>query len=142
MVGGWQQLGCGQWRSNTTPQQGNTFRSSRDPLDERHGHYLVSHLTDFSAGATTPSSASDQRVPSSHFPAFLPHIQRSYDIIYMPSVPIVEEPQIGTAVSSPSRITSLLGPPRWTIWDVHIQIKKLFLFYVLDMADTAIAGRQ
>ena len=92
-------MGCGQWGSNTAPQQGNTFRSSRDPLDEIHDHYLVSHLADFSPGATTPPSAGDQRVPSSHFPAFLPHIPVSYDAIYMPSVPIVEEPQVSTAVS-------------------------------------------
>lgn len=51
-------------------------------------------------------------MPPPHLLAFLSHVQVSYDATYISSVPIAQEPQVRTAISPPSRPTSLLGPSR------------------------------
>lgn len=94
------------------PPQANPSPAHPEALpDEKLGYYLTVHLTDFNAATAAPSAAEDQRVPPSHLLAFLSHVQVSYDATYISSVPILEEPQVGTAISPPSR-TSLLGPSR------------------------------
>ena len=93
------------------PQEPRYVRLTQCSLDERLGYYLTVHLTDFNTGAVASSFADERPAPPPHLLAFLSQIQVTYDAAYISSTPIIEEPQPGVTISSPSR-TSLLGPSR------------------------------